>query len=80
MQEGLFLYIRNVSPYEGGVFHQVRAVLLFKPALIMLIWLPGTSVTPYICLASKSKELSRRRWRLLHRYRSLERERFDQHL
>jgi hypothetical protein len=24
VQEGLFFYTRNVSPYEGGVFHQVR--------------------------------------------------------
>jgi phosphatidylinositol glycan class U len=23
LQEGLFLYTRNVSPYDGGVFHQV---------------------------------------------------------
>lgn len=23
VQEGLFLYTRNVSPYQGGVFHQV---------------------------------------------------------
>ena len=23
VQEGLFLYTRNVSPYDGGVFHQV---------------------------------------------------------
>jgi phosphatidylinositol glycan class U len=24
VQEGLFLYTRNVSPYDGGVYHQVR--------------------------------------------------------
>lgn len=24
VQEGLFMYTRNVSPYDGGVFHQVR--------------------------------------------------------
>lgn len=24
VQEGLFLYTRNISPYDGGVFHQVR--------------------------------------------------------
>lgn len=23
VQEGLFLYTRNASPYEGGIFHQV---------------------------------------------------------
>jgi phosphatidylinositol glycan class U len=26
VQEGLFLYTRNVSPYEGGVFHQVLTI------------------------------------------------------
>ncbi len=25
VQEGLFLYNRNVSPYDGGVFHQVSS-------------------------------------------------------
>ena len=24
VQEGLFLYTHNVSPYDGGVFHQVQ--------------------------------------------------------
>ena len=24
VQEGVFLYTHNVSPYDGGVFHQVR--------------------------------------------------------
>ncbi|GAM43208.1 hypothetical protein TCE0_047f17826 [Talaromyces pinophilus] len=27
LQEGLFLYTRNVSPYEGGVFHQAPLLL-----------------------------------------------------
>ncbi|CAI7662652.1 unnamed protein product [Penicillium bialowiezense] len=27
LQEGLFLYIRNVSPYDGGVFHQAPLLL-----------------------------------------------------
>lgn len=27
VQEGLFLYKRNVSPYDGGVFHQVLSSL-----------------------------------------------------
>lgn len=26
VQEGLFLYTRNVSPYDGGVFHQVSGL------------------------------------------------------
>jgi len=26
VQEGLFLYTRNVSPYDGGVYHQVRLI------------------------------------------------------
>ena len=25
VQEGVFLYTHNVSPYDGGVFHQVRS-------------------------------------------------------
>lgn len=44
VQEGLFLYIRNVSPYEGGIFHQV----LFLPAgghipSTDVRWVTGTS-------------------------------------
>lgn len=27
MQEGLFLYINNVSPYDGGVYHQAPLLL-----------------------------------------------------
>ncbi|KAM5443586.1 hypothetical protein MferCBS31731_001359 [Microsporum ferrugineum] len=27
LQEGLFLYLRNVSPYDGGVFHQAPILL-----------------------------------------------------
>lgn len=27
MQEGLFLYNHNVSPYDGGVFHQAPLLL-----------------------------------------------------
>lgn len=27
MQEGLFLYTHNVSPYDGGVFHQAPLLL-----------------------------------------------------
>ncbi len=31
VQEGVFLYTRNVSPYDGGVYHQVRHhYLLFE--------------------------------------------------
>ena len=26
VKEGLFLYTHNLSPYDGGVFHQVRAL------------------------------------------------------
>lgn len=27
VQEGLFMYTRNVSPYDGGVFHQVSPAI-----------------------------------------------------
>ena len=27
MQEGLFLYTRNVSPYDGGVYHEAPLLL-----------------------------------------------------
>ncbi|KAL9138156.1 MAG: hypothetical protein Q9175_000627 [Cornicularia normoerica] len=37
LQEGLFLYTHNVSPYDGGVFHQAPLLLplfaLFPPSL-----------------------------------------------
>lgn len=26
VQEGVFLYTRNISPYDGGVYHQVRTI------------------------------------------------------
>lgn len=29
LQEGLFLYTHNVSPYDGGVYHQVRPTPFF---------------------------------------------------
>ena len=28
VQEGLFLYTHNVSPYDGGIFHQVKKTRL----------------------------------------------------
>lgn len=28
VQEGLFLYTHNVSPYDGGIFHQVPPTIL----------------------------------------------------
>lgn len=30
VQEGLFLYTHNVSPYDGGVFYQVRSIQASK--------------------------------------------------
>jgi GPI-anchor transamidase subunit U len=38
VQEGLFLYTHNVSPYDGGVFHQAPLLL---PLFAML---PDTKV------------------------------------
>lgn len=40
LQEGLFLYTRNVSPYDGGVFHQAP---LFLPIFVLL---PNTQSFP----------------------------------
>lgn len=31
LKEGLFLYTHGVSPYDGGIFHQVRSALFFTP-------------------------------------------------
>ncbi|KAJ5860894.1 uncharacterized protein N7529_008204 [Penicillium soppii] len=52
LQEGLFLYIGNVSPYDGGVFHQhvrwdgvsVAAWFLFNPFTIATCLARSTSV------------------------------------
>jgi hypothetical protein len=49
VQEGLFLYTRNVSPYDGGVFHQV-----WSPDLLSLVFTKsryhglGAASSPYI--------------------------------
>ncbi len=40
MQEGLFLYNHNVSPYDGGVYHQAP---LFLPLFSML---PSSAAFP----------------------------------
>ena len=61
MQEGLFLFERNVSPYDGGIFHQVCAARpslvrcfahslpLQAPVLLSLFsLLPDASFTPAI--------------------------------
>lgn len=41
VQEGLFLYTHNVSPYDGGVFHQAPLLLplfaLIPPSLFSLL-------------------------------------------
>ncbi|KAJ5895189.1 hypothetical protein N7495_006880 [Penicillium taxi] len=41
LQEGLFLYTRNVSPYDGGVFHQAPLLL---PLFSLL---PGVKSSPF---------------------------------
>lgn len=39
MQEGLFLYTNNVSPYDGGVFHQAPLLLpLFSLLPDVKVW------------------------------------------
>ncbi|KAJ9201699.1 hypothetical protein DTO027B5_592 [Paecilomyces variotii] len=42
LQEGLFLYTRNVSPYDGGVYHQAPLLL---PIFALL---PSSSVYPLV--------------------------------
>ena len=37
VQEGVFLYARNVSPYDGGVFHQVAEDFSAKSCLCGLM-------------------------------------------
>jgi phosphatidylinositol glycan class U len=41
VQEGLFLYNHNVSPYDGGVFHQAPLLL---PLFALL---PSSSTYPF---------------------------------
>lgn len=55
VQEGLFLYTRNASPYEGGIFHQVRDSILEAPNLasIRLLTLSFRSRL-FSCLSSPS--------------------------
>lgn len=37
LQEGLFLYTRNVSPYDGGIYHQARHDTIPDCSIGMLI-------------------------------------------
>ncbi len=49
VQEGLFLYNHNVSPYDGGVYHQAPLFLpLFSllPSFASLPILPTSSTSP----------------------------------
>lgn len=54
VQEGLFLYTRNVSPYQGGVFHQVLTTHAIRErnSRSDLEKCLGTSSSSYIRLAS----------------------------
>ena len=45
VQEGVFLYTHNVSPYDGGVFHQVRLKRRCIQTSRLLTPLGATAVT-----------------------------------
>ena len=47
MQEGLFLYDHNVSPYDGGVYHQAPLLL---PLFSLLPSLPIFTYLLYIAV------------------------------
>ncbi|KAL2038257.1 hypothetical protein N7G274_008906 [Stereocaulon virgatum] len=49
LQEGLFLYTHNVSPYDGGVFHQAPLLLSLFALIPSSIFSPLTSLL-YIAL------------------------------
>lgn len=58
VQEGLFLYTRNVSPYDGGVYHQVSSpspyplleINCYQAPLLLPIFalLPSSSAYPLV--------------------------------
>ncbi|KAK8184125.1 GPI transamidase subunit PIG-U [Phyllosticta citribraziliensis] len=48
LQEGLFLYTHNVSPYDGGVFHQAPLLLPLFSLLPDISRLPIATNTVYI--------------------------------
>ena len=50
MQEGLFLYNHNVSPYDGGVFHQAPLLLPVFSLLPSFASLPIFTYLLYIAV------------------------------
>lgn len=56
MQEGLYLYNHNVSPYHGGVFHQAPLLLPFFSLLPDFSTLPLFTHLLYIAVDILSAE------------------------
>jgi phosphatidylinositol glycan class U len=52
LQEGLFLYTHNVSPYDGGIYHQVRPTAITHTNSILTIL--GTPPSPPLLPPTKS--------------------------
>ena len=50
MQEGLFLYNHNVSPYDGGVYHQAPLLLPLFSLLPSFTSLPIVNYLLYIAV------------------------------
>ena len=54
MQEGVFLYTHNVSPYDGGVFHQARPAPQARNPFLLLIGLQAPLLLPLFALIPPS--------------------------
>ena len=55
VQEGLFLYTHNVSPYDGGVFHQVPLISpshskVIFPGQLLMNWIQAPLLLPLFSL------------------------------
>ena len=63
VQEGLFLYKRNVSPYDGGIFHQVLSYSRLAGCGGLTV---PTYRHPYFCQSSPSSPtLYPKRWQMV---------------
>jgi GPI-anchor transamidase subunit U len=57
VREGLFLYERGVSPYDGGVYHQAPLLLTIFGIFPSSLVFPGLDILCAICLKSLADDI-----------------------
>ena len=78
------MYIRNVSPYDGGVFHQVGTSnwMRFREKLMFLTiyFVSGSAASSDICTSAECQRIPSPYRRLLLDDRSRKRKRIGDHI